>query len=307
MWMTHCAAMEAGVHLPQVDILGEGLSSDRLLRVVARARGAGFVAVSANDHFRFARPWLDGLVALSMVAPHAGTLDLVTSVALPLLRGPLPLASSLVAVNHVAAGRVVAGVGVGSSQADYHLAGLRFEDRWGRFDAATRELKGLLQGESSLSRTELGGGPDSDIPVWVASWGSVAGLRRVARLGDGWMASAYNTDPARLSAGLRAIAEERARLGLFPVPVPATLVTMWTWVTESAAEADRVLSQIIAPMVGRSPEQLRGRLCVGPAQQCADLLSQYHEAGCGRVHFWPLGEEQRQLDLLAQKVLPQVG
>jgi alkanesulfonate monooxygenase SsuD/methylene tetrahydromethanopterin reductase-like flavin-dependent oxidoreductase (luciferase family) len=85
------------------------------------------------------------------------------------------------------------------------------------------------------------------------------------------------------------------------------VATMWTWVTESAAEADRILSQIVAPMVGRSPEQLRGRVCVGSAQQCADLLSRYGEAGCGRVHFWPIGEEERQLDLVAARVLPQVG
>src|SRR5256885_227873 len=53
--MTRCSAMEAGVHLPQVDVAGEGLSSHRLLRVMARARDAGFVAVSANDHFSFTR------------------------------------------------------------------------------------------------------------------------------------------------------------------------------------------------------------------------------------------------------------
>jgi len=34
------------------------------------------------------------------------------------------------------------------------------------------------------------------VPLWIGSWGSAAGLRRVARLGDGWLASAYNTTPA---------------------------------------------------------------------------------------------------------------
>ncbi len=32
-------------------------------------------------------------------------------------------------------------------------------------------------------------------PIWIGSWGSDAGLRRVARLGDGWLASGYNTTP----------------------------------------------------------------------------------------------------------------
>ena len=39
------------------------------------------------------------------------------------------------------------------------------------------------------------------VPLWIASWGSPAGLRRVARHGDGWLASAYNTDPAAFAAG----------------------------------------------------------------------------------------------------------
>src|SRR6266487_4019939 len=45
------------------------------------------------------------------------------------------------------------------------------------------------------------GGP----PIWIGSWGSDAGLRRVARLGDGWLASAYNTTPELFT-------EARARL-----------------------------------------------------------------------------------------------
>ena len=43
---------------------------------------------------------------------------------------------------------------------------------------------------------------------------------------------------------------------------------------------------------------------MGPAGMCAELLSGFAEAGCGRVHFWPLGAEGRQVDLIASKVLP---
>ncbi len=294
------------MHLPQIDIGGEGLTSDRLLRVVQQARASGFTAVSANDHFRFGRPWLDGLVALSLVAPYTGPMDLVTSVALPSLRGPLPLASALLSIAQVSGGRVVAGVGAGSSRADYDLAGVRFEDRWGRFDRSVEALRSLLQEATSLAGTGLGNGANADIPVWVASWGSEVGLRRVARLGDGWIASAYNTDPDRFAAGLGIIADERSRLGLWPAEVPAALATMWTWVTEDGAEADRVIADVLAPMIGRAAEQLRGRVCVGSVQQCAELLSRYSEAGCRRVHFWPIGDEERQLQLLAERVLPQV-
>jgi hypothetical protein len=53
--------MELGVHLPLMEFGREGLSLGRLQAAVDVARESGFAAVSANDHFLFSRPWLDGL------------------------------------------------------------------------------------------------------------------------------------------------------------------------------------------------------------------------------------------------------
>jgi hypothetical protein len=38
-----------------------------------------------------------------------------------------------------------------------------------------------------------------------------------------------------------------------------------------------------------------------------ELLSRYAEAGCERVYLWPLGQEQRQLELVAGEVAPKIG
>jgi hypothetical protein len=56
--------MELGVHLPLMEFGNEGLSLRRLQAVVDAARESAFVAVSANDHFVFSTPWLDGPTAL---------------------------------------------------------------------------------------------------------------------------------------------------------------------------------------------------------------------------------------------------
>lgn len=45
---------------------------------------------------------------------------------------------------------------------------------------------------------------------------------------------------------------------------------------------------------------------VDAARMCAELLSGFAEAGCGRVYLWPLGAERCQIDLIASKVLPGV-
>ena len=280
--------MELGVHLPLMEFGQEGQSLARLQRAADAARECGFAAVAANDHFLFATPWLDCFAALAAVADRTGEMAVATTIALPVLRGPVATAKALAALDVLTDGRVVAGLGPGSSQADYDAVGIPFDERWKRFDDAVTTLRELLGEGSPLEpRPRQAGG----IPLWIGSWGSDAGLRRVARLADGWLASAYNTTP-------EGFAEARARL---PDHFPSALATMWTWVTESSAEADRVLDDL-ASRLRREPEELRAQVCVGPAAHCAELLARYRDAGCQRVYIWPLGDESRQIELMADYV-----
>jgi hypothetical protein len=56
--------VDLGVHLPLMPF-GEALTLGRLRGAVDAARECGFAAVSANDHFIFQTPWLDGPTALA--------------------------------------------------------------------------------------------------------------------------------------------------------------------------------------------------------------------------------------------------
>src|SRR6202451_1569504 len=123
------AVMDAGVHLPLIDFGGGGFSYRRLAETVDAARACGFGAVSANDHFVYSTPWLDGLTTLAAVVERSGGMKLVTTVALAALRGPVPLAKALSALDVLSDGRVIAGVGPGSSKADYDAVWLPFEQR----------------------------------------------------------------------------------------------------------------------------------------------------------------------------------
>ncbi len=308
------AGIEAGVHLPQIEFAGEGLSLRRLADTVDAARESGFVAVSVNDHFLYGAPWLDGLTALAAVAERSGPMTLATTVSLPGLRGPVPVAKALAALDILSGGRVVAGVGPGSSRSDYEALGVGFESRWQRFEEAVTLLRALLDGATPPAGGRHFAVPEARllpvprragaVPLWIGSWGSAAGLRRVARLGDGWLASAYNITPAGFAAAGALLREELAAAGRPADGFPHALVTMWTWITEDRAEAERILTGRLAPLLKRDPGTLRGRVCVGPAGMCAEMLSGFAEAGCRRVHFWPLGAERRQIDLIASKVLP---
>jgi alkanesulfonate monooxygenase SsuD/methylene tetrahydromethanopterin reductase-like flavin-dependent oxidoreductase (luciferase family) len=310
--------VDLGVHLPLMQFGEERLSLGRVAKAVDTARECGFAAISANDHFVFQTPWLDGPTALASMIERAGEMTLATTVSLAVLRGPVPLAKALAALDVLSGGRLVAGLGPGSSQRDYDALGLPFDERWERFDEALAVLRALLRGELLPDGAryyrlppdfELSPAPArrGGVPLWVGSWGSKAGLARVARLGDGWLASAYNTTPERFAdarALLRRALEDRGRDGQ---GFPSALATMWTWVSKDRAEADRVLADVLAPVLNRDPDELRDQVCVGPPEHCGQLLSRYAEAGCERVYLWPLGDERRQLELVASEVARMLG
>ena len=306
--------MDYGVHLPLLAFDERPWSLARLLHYTEAAEKRGFAALSVNDHLLFSRPWLDGPTALSSVLTATGQMDLMTTVALPVVRGPVALAKSMAAIDILSGGRLIVGVGPGSSARDYAAAGVRFEERWKRLDEAVQALRALWHENGSPFRgnfyTTEGivvepqplrqPGP----PIWIGSWGSEAGLRRTARLGDGWLASAYNTTPKAFAEAKSRLEQHLRAAGKDPNQFPNAIATMFFHVTEDYAKADHILLNVLTPMLRRPTDELRQRLLVGPAQECAEKLAAYQSAGAHRIMLWPVNDEMPQLEKFKERVLP---
>ncbi|MEV6304310.1 LLM class flavin-dependent oxidoreductase [Actinoplanes sp. NPDC051861] len=277
--------MRLGVHLPLIDFDGRGWRPGELGAFARTARDLGYTAIGANDHLVFQRPWLDAIVALASVVEHSGDMRLATTVALPVVRGPAALAKAAIALDVLSGGRMILGVGPGSSVQDYALAGLDFSERWSLFDDAVRTLRTY------------------DKPLWIGSWGSDAGLRRVARLGDGWLASAYNASPAQIAAARVRLGTALREAGRDPDGFPCALATMWTYVTDCDQQREEHLSAL-GRILNRSPDQLRERVLIGTAPDCAVTLRACAEAGIDQVFVWPLADPHEQLERLMRDVVP---
>ncbi|HEU4329546.1 MAG TPA: LLM class flavin-dependent oxidoreductase [Lapillicoccus sp.] len=291
--------MKFGVHLPLIDFGDGSYAAEHLVEYVETAVGLGYEAVCANDHLVFGAPWLDGLTALAAVVSCSGTARLMTTTANPVVRGPAALAKALTALDAMSGGRVVAGVSPGSSQADYTLAGVPFEERWARFDEAVRSTRALLDGtgfagshyrvdESLAPRSARTGSP----PLWIGSWGSDAGMRRVARLADGWLASAYNIAPDEFATRWAALQGRVATLARDPQSIGNGLATTWFHLDRPGDRhpADAVLTDRLAPVVHRPVEQLRQRLPFGGGAAALDLVGSFRNAGVQWLLVWPVGD-----------------
>ena len=305
--------MEFGVHLPQIGWDEESFTLDRLIGVARTAKRLGFGTISANDHLVYGRPWLDGPVALAAIVAAAPSARLMTSVSLPVVRGPVALAKALSAIDLLSGGRVEAGLGPGSSEADYAVAGIPFVERWARFDEAVAAMRALWDpdGAPFLGRyydttgVRLMPPPaqPKGPPILIGSWGSAAGLRRVARLADGWLASGYNTTPESFATSWSTLRGLLAADGRDPAAFSSTMATTWLYVTDDDAKT-RTVSERIASMVHRPLEEVAGHLPIGSAAACADLIGRYQDAGLQRMVLWPVSDEVEQLERLAADVLP---
>jgi alkanesulfonate monooxygenase SsuD/methylene tetrahydromethanopterin reductase-like flavin-dependent oxidoreductase (luciferase family) len=194
---------------------------------------------------------------------------------------------------------------------------LDFSERWQRFDEAIRALRVLLGRDAqdvcgdfypteNIRLQPRPTRPDRP-PLWIASWGSAARLRRVAELGDGWLASGYNTTPPDFRDKLTTLSEQLTAAGRHPEAFPNGIATMWLYVTHSPREAKRMLTDVLSPLLNRSIDDLRElALLIGSPEQCAERISAYATSGAQRMFVWPLADDLRQLEAFRHDVIPLV-
>jgi alkanesulfonate monooxygenase SsuD/methylene tetrahydromethanopterin reductase-like flavin-dependent oxidoreductase (luciferase family) len=213
-------------------------------------------------------------------------------------------------LDSLSGGRVIAGVAPGSSADDYAVIGVPYEERWKRFDESIGVLRAMWQPGAPALRGRFystegkwcdppparAGGP----PIWIGSWGSERGMRRVASLGDGWLASGYNTTPEGFASGLATLGAQLRAAGKDPSGFANALATTWMYVGE---DSEAVLS-LLAAALNRPIDDLREQLPVGPPSKVADLVARYRNAGLQRMFVWPIGDDPvEQLQRFADAVM----
>src|SRR3954465_9194279 len=131
-------ALKLGSHLPQY---GRVSGPEAITRAAKHAEQPGYSDVWVSDHIvqpatqDYPSPYLfDPLVTLTWAAAVTEHVGLGTSVLVVPQHQPLELANTLASLDHLSGGRLIVGVGVGWSEAEYVALDQSFHDRGDRLD-----------------------------------------------------------------------------------------------------------------------------------------------------------------------------
>jgi probable F420-dependent oxidoreductase len=203
--------MKLGICLPHY---GRPIEPGRLLEVVRRAEARGLDSVWVTDHVIVPRDasviyrddMLDPLAVLPWLAGVTERITLGTSVVILPYRSPIPVAKLLASVDVLSGGRLIVGAAIGWLEGEFAALGVPFRERASRSDEALELFRSLWtdpRPELETKHHRLRGVQVSPLPLqkprpplWIGG-SSEGAFRRVARLGDGWHATAATFDAFR--------------------------------------------------------------------------------------------------------------
>jgi alkanesulfonate monooxygenase SsuD/methylene tetrahydromethanopterin reductase-like flavin-dependent oxidoreductase (luciferase family) len=292
---------------------GNQPTKEQIISLAQYAEALGYDSLSVNDHIVFHTSWLDALSTLSAVAASTTRILIGTSILNIVVRNPVVCAKALAAIDILSSGRLFAGVGPGSYRGDYDACGIDFSERWPRFSEALEILVTLLSSDnnSSSSRPFDYKGKYYTLkdvlltpkpvqkphpPIYVGSWGSDIGLKRVAKYSNGWMASAYNITPAKFKEKWNFLLAYRKSLGKKEEePFDNSVMTMFGYIHDDKDKVREVVKEMLSPALRRPAEDLEQVLLFGSLDECLRKIRNLVDAGVKRIHFWPVLDYEDQI------------
>ena len=181
----------------------------------------------------------------------------ITVVQLP-LRDPLQVIQDATVLNSLYPGRFRLGVGAGYNEHAFELFGVSLNDRGAAMERGLEQINAFRNGEIEIN---VGRGPVPALDpalgscrpeVWVGAWAKV-GVRRAARLADGWL-----PDPMRTGAVVAELAqlyrEECQRVD----KTPRIGLLREAWLADTDAQAQREYGPAVVHAHGEYFPRMQG-------------------------------------------------
>lgn len=309
-----------------------------LPQIATLARDAerlGFDSLWANDHLATQRAVLaaqpdpanfyEPLITFAYLAGQTERLRFVVATIVAPLRQPVLLAKQAATLDQVSRGRFVLGLGIGATRAEFEIAGNppAKANRGRMMDEMVDALRLLFEQDRAAFAgeyyrfDEIAMDPkpvQNPMPIYLGAT-APEGIRRVARVADGWIVS--SASPDKMREGIGVLREGIVEAGRDPSSVQ-TCVQLWTSIGETEADARAVLdgSLHFQQLCARRPDvsadeharAFASHDLLGSPEQISERIAAYADAGVDHVGLILLAPDVDELShsaqILAEAVIP---
>lgn len=287
--------LKFGILLPTREVIMSGRSNPAIIHELAdRAEALGFHSVWVGDSIT-AKPRLEALTTLAAVGARTRRIRLGTAVFLAALRHPILLAHLVASLDWLTGGRVDLGIGYSrlkdpAQEQEFAMLGLSASKRIKMSEEIVQVMRRLWRENdvshagafTSFEHVTLEPKPvqTGGVPIWLASNNVEPGLRRVGRMGDGWLNNL--TSPEIYRECLEKVRAYAVDAGRDPYAIePALYFTLAAGGRDAVLEGQRFLSQYY----NRQYDSVsKAMLCVmGSWDEVIDRIEAYREAGARTI------------------------
>jgi alkanesulfonate monooxygenase SsuD/methylene tetrahydromethanopterin reductase-like flavin-dependent oxidoreductase (luciferase family) len=185
---------------PGADPVGDAVHAERL----------GYDFLSANDHPNGTSPTHEVWTLLTWIAAKTSRIKVATRVLGIPYRNPALVAKMAITLQDISGGRLILGLGGGSSDEGIAAFGIKVPTPRAKIDGleeAIRIVRGVwsepgftYEGATySTAGANIEPKPREPIPIWLGTFGD-RGLTVTGRVGDGWIPSLEMAPPERARA-----------------------------------------------------------------------------------------------------------
>ena len=304
-----------GILLPTREVIISGRAEPSSIYDVAdRTEALGFHSVWVGDSV-VAKPRLDALTTLAAIGARTRRIRLGTAVYLAALRNPVLVAHMVGTVDWLSRGRVDLGIGYSRPNDpvqvhEYKVLGHDPDKRIKMSEELVRIIRKLWR-ENDVSyagafasfehvTVEPKPAQSGGVPIWLASNNIEPGLKRVARMADGWLNNI--TDARIYEECLEKIRAYAAEAGRDPQVIePGLYLTLAAGDNNAIREGQNFLAQYYNRPYEATAKAM---LCVmGSWEQVMDEIQAYTEAGARTLVLrFAASDQIRHLEACAEQL-----
>lgn len=291
--------MKLGVGLPNT--LTPHLNRKLMLDWARVADQAGFSHFGTIDQPGY-DSW-DPLVSLAAVASVTERTRLMTTILQLPNRNEIVVAKQAATIDQLSGGRVDLGLGLGMNEADYQALGAKFARRGRRFDRQIRKIRKTWRDarKSTVDEGITGPAPlQKKGPPIILGGMSPNGLARATKLGDGFV---FPTVPpsvvAQMTPQIRSMAQENKKKNFVVGAIAYVAVG-----DDPQKALDLATPAVLRYYRGRSWTDAKDLIHHGPTDVIAETVKEFEAAGLDFLILFPEIPDIRQVELLAEHILP---